>query len=54
MHGIEFKNFKKNDMSTSTASRNVITLKGSTDIVTEFFGYSINRYVIYQSTQIFL
>jgi len=29
-------------MSTATATQSVITLKGSTAIVTEFFGYSIN------------
>ena len=29
-------------MATATATQNVITLKGSTAIVTEFFGYSIN------------
>lgn len=28
---------------TSTATKNTITLKGSAQIVTEFFGYSINR-----------
>jgi len=33
--------------STATATQNVITLKGSTDIVTEFFGYSINS-ILYQ------
>jgi len=33
--------------STSTASKQVITLKGSTDIVTEFFNYSINS-ILYQ------
>jgi mitotic spindle assembly checkpoint protein MAD2 len=32
---------------TSTTTQNVITLKGSTDIVTEFFGYSINS-ILYQ------
>ena len=29
------------------ATRNTITLKGSTEIVTEFFGYSINS-ILYQ------
>ena len=33
--------------ATSTASKQVITLKGSTDIVTEFFGFSINS-ILYQ------
>lgn len=28
--------------SSATATKNIITLKGSVDIVTEFFGYSIN------------
>lgn len=34
-------------MASSTATSNVITLKGSTDIVTEFFHYSINN-ILYQ------
>ena len=29
------------------STRNTITLKGSTAIVTEFFGYAVNRYVVY-------
>ena len=29
-------------MATMQATKNTITLKGSTEIVTEFFGYSIN------------
>ena len=29
--------------STQTAAKTEITLQGSTEIVTEFFGYSINR-----------
>ena len=29
--------------ATSQATRNTITLKGSTAIVTEFFGYAVNR-----------
>jgi hypothetical protein len=29
--------------ATAQQTQNVITIKGSTDIVTEFFGYSINR-----------
>eukprot|EP01027_Heterolobosea_sp_BB2_P000218 GEZU01000323.1.p1 GENE.GEZU01000323.1~~GEZU01000323.1.p1 ORF type:complete len:234 (-),score=57.23 GEZU01000323.1:110-724(-) len=33
--------------STQQASKNVINLKGSTEIVTEFFGYSINS-ILYQ------
>jgi len=32
---------------TAQATRNTITLKGSTEIVTEFFGYSINS-ILYQ------
>eukprot|EP00501_MAST-03F_sp_TOSAG23-6_P001538 GSMAST32.ASY1.ANO1.1602.1 assembled CDS len=32
---------------TATVTQNVITLKGSTDIVTQFFGYSINN-ILYQ------
>jgi hypothetical protein len=28
---------------TATATKTEITLKGSVEIVTEFFGYSINR-----------
>lgn len=31
----------------SQATKNTITLKGSTEIVTEFFGYSINS-ILYQ------
>ncbi|KNC53843.1 mitotic spindle assembly checkpoint protein MAD2A [Thecamonas trahens ATCC 50062] len=34
-------------MATSTATKNTITLRGSTAIVTEFFGYSINS-ILYQ------
>eukprot|EP00744_Colponema_vietnamica_P020758 GILI01029544.1.p1 GENE.GILI01029544.1~~GILI01029544.1.p1 ORF type:complete len:206 (-),score=76.04 GILI01029544.1:39-656(-) len=34
-------------MATATASRNVITLRGSTEIVTEFFGYAVNS-ILYQ------
>jgi len=34
-------------MGTKQATKNVITLKGSTEIVTEFFGYSINS-ILYQ------
>ena len=30
-------------MAAKAATSNGITLKGSVDIVTEFFGYSINR-----------
>lgn len=30
---------------TATDTKNIITLKGSVEIVTEFFGYSINRCV---------
>ncbi|KAJ1487768.1 DNA-binding protein, partial [Baffinella frigidus] len=33
--------------SQAQATRNTITLKGSTEIVTEFFGYSINS-ILYQ------
>eukprot|EP01114_Cavostelium_apophysatum_P022627 TRINITY_DN8250_c0_g1_i1.p1 TRINITY_DN8250_c0_g1~~TRINITY_DN8250_c0_g1_i1.p1 ORF type:complete len:201 (+),score=35.65 TRINITY_DN8250_c0_g1_i1:157-759(+) len=33
--------------ATAQATKNVITLKGSTEIVTEFFGYSINS-ILYQ------
>eukprot|EP01116_Phalansterium_solitarium_P008625 TRINITY_DN22566_c0_g1_i1.p1 TRINITY_DN22566_c0_g1~~TRINITY_DN22566_c0_g1_i1.p1 ORF type:complete len:214 (+),score=54.05 TRINITY_DN22566_c0_g1_i1:127-768(+) len=33
--------------STSQSAKNTITLKGSTEIVTEFFGYSINS-ILYQ------
>jgi hypothetical protein len=29
--------------ATATATKNEITLKGSVEVVTEFFGYSINR-----------
>lgn len=29
--------------ATSTGTKNEITLKGSVEIVTEFFGYAINR-----------
>mmetsp|Transcript_41275 Transcript_41275/g.78892 ORF Transcript_41275/g.78892 Transcript_41275/m.78892 type:complete len:204 (+) Transcript_41275:215-826(+) len=29
-------------MATAQATKNVITLKGSTEIVTEFFGYAVN------------
>jgi mitotic spindle assembly checkpoint protein MAD2 len=32
---------------TVQATKNTITLKGSTEIVTEFFGYSINS-ILYQ------
>lgn len=32
---------------TSTASRSEITLRGSTAIVTEFFGYAVNS-ILYQ------
>lgn len=32
-------------ISQAQANKNVITLKGSAQIVTEFFGYSINRYL---------
>jgi len=34
-------------MSTTQATKNAITLKGSTEIVAEFFGYSINS-ILYQ------
>lgn len=34
-------------MATGTQTSNVITLKGSTDIVTEFFHYSVNS-ILYQ------
>ncbi len=34
-------------MATAQATKNCITLKGSTDIVTEFFGYAINS-ILYQ------
>ena len=34
-------------MATMQATKNTITLKGSTEIVTEFFGYSINS-ILYQ------
>ncbi|GLE05986.1 hypothetical protein PINS_up015197 [Pythium insidiosum] len=34
-------------MATSQLSENVITLKGSVDIVTEFFSYGINS-ILYQ------
>jgi len=34
-------------MSTATASKTTISLKGSVDIVSEFFGYSINS-ILYQ------
>lgn len=30
-------------MATAQATANVITLKGSTAIVSEFFGYAINK-----------
>jgi hypothetical protein len=30
--------------ATATATRNEITIKGSVEIVTEFFGYAINRW----------
>ena len=33
--------------STAQATKNEITLRGSTQIVTEFFGYSINN-ILYQ------
>lgn len=33
-------------MASKAATSNGITLKGSVDIVTEFFGYSINRCVL--------
>lgn len=34
-------------MATAQASKNIITLKGSTDIITEFFGYAVNS-ILYQ------
>eukprot|EP01119_Soliformovum_irregulare_P026019 TRINITY_DN9795_c0_g1_i1.p1 TRINITY_DN9795_c0_g1~~TRINITY_DN9795_c0_g1_i1.p1 ORF type:complete len:203 (-),score=44.69 TRINITY_DN9795_c0_g1_i1:294-902(-) len=34
-------------MATKQANKNTITLKGSTEIITEFFGYSINS-ILYQ------
>jgi hypothetical protein len=39
--------FQKKKMATAQATKNCITLKGSTDIVTEFFGYAINS-ILYQ------
>ena len=35
--------FPKLQAATSTGTKNEITLKGSVEIVTEFFGYAINR-----------
>ena len=32
---------------TTTRGRNAITLKGSTELVTEFFGYAVNT-ILYQ------
>ena len=40
---LSLTNFKQQ----STATQNIITLKGSVDIVTEFFAYSINS-ILYQ------
>ena len=34
-------------MTTTQSTRSIITLKGSVEIVTEFFGYSINS-ILYQ------
>jgi mitotic spindle assembly checkpoint protein MAD2 len=34
-------------MTTKVSSKSIITLKGSTQIVTEFFGFSINS-ILYQ------
>ena len=34
-------------MATAQATKNNITLKGSTAIVTEFFGYAVNS-ILYQ------
>ena len=31
---------------TAQATRNTITLKGSTKVVTEFFAYAVNRWVV--------
>ena len=33
--------------STATATKNEITIKGSVEIVTEFFGYAVNS-ILYQ------
>ena len=35
------------DVMSSTVVSNIITLRGSTDIVTEFFNYSVNN-ILYQ------
>ena len=45
LHFLELFNFYK--MSSSTVVSNVITLRCSTDIVTEFFNYSVNN-ILYQ------
>jgi len=39
--------FRRVRMLSLQATKNTITLKGSTEIVTEFFGYSINS-ILYQ------
>ena len=36
----------KATMATKQATKNVITIKGSAEIVAEFFGYSVNRLVL--------
>ena len=41
-----------NQAATATASKNIITLKGSVAIVTEFFSYSINRSVVFCSAHV--